>query len=246
MNQITMTGMVLQTAPVGEYDRRVVILTKEQGKISAFARGARKPNSPLVGAVNPFTFGQFTLYAGRSSYTIQSVHVENYFSELRDDIIAAYYGFYFMEYAMYFTKEANDEREMLKLLYQTLKALTNPNIPNRLIRYVFELKALCINGQAPQVFQCTCCGSTGHSMVFSPRKGGLVCTECDGDVIDGMRLNNSTLYTLQYVENSKIEQLYTFIVKENVLDELGRLMERYNDLYVDKRFKSLEILETLL
>ena len=68
-----------------------------------------------------------------------------------------------MEYAMYFTKEANDEREMLKLLYQTLKALTNPNIPNRLIRYVFELKALCINGQAPQVFQCTCCGSTGRS-----------------------------------------------------------------------------------
>ena len=74
----------------------------------------------------------------------------------------------------------------------------------------------------------------------------MVCTECDGDVIDGMRLNNSTLYTLQYVENSKIEHLYTFIVKENVLDELGRLMERYNDLYVDKRFKSLEILETLL
>ena len=75
---------------------------------------------------------------------------------------------------------------MLKLLYQTLKALTNPKIPNRLIRYVFELKALCINGQAPQVFQCTCCGSTGRSMVFSPRKGGLVCTECDGDVIDGI------------------------------------------------------------
>lgn len=95
MNQIVLTGMVLSTAPIGEYDRRVVILTKEQGKISAFARGARKPNSSLVGAVNPFSFGEFTLYAGRTSYTIQSAHITNYFAELREDMIGAYYGFYF-------------------------------------------------------------------------------------------------------------------------------------------------------
>lgn len=246
MNQITVTGMVLSTAPISEYDRRVVILTKEQGKISAFAIGARRQNSPLVGAVNPFSFGEFTLYAGRNSYTIQSVRIQNYFAELREDIIGAYYGFYFLEFTIYFTKEANDEREMLKLLYQTLKALTNTKIPNRLIRYIFELKALCFNGEGPQVFQCVCCGDKERSAVFSPQKGGLVCSECDRDVIDGICLNNSTLYSMQYIETSKIEHLYTFVVKENVLDELGRVMERYRDIYIDKRFKSLEILETLL
>ena len=135
---------------------------------------------------------------------------------------------------------------MLKLLYQTLKALTNTKIPNRLIRYIFELKALCFNGEGPQVFQCVCCGDKERSAVFSPQKGGLVCSECDRDVIDGICLNNSTLYSMQYIETSKIEHLYTFVVKENVLDELGRVMERYRDIYIDKRFKSLEILETLL
>ncbi len=246
VNQIVLTGMVLSTMPVGEYDRRVVILTREQGKISAFARGARRPNSPLVGAVNPFAFGEFTVYAGRTSYTIQSASISNYFAELREDMTGAYYGFYFLEFADYYTKEANDEREMLKLLYQTLRALINPNIPDRLIRYIYELKALTVNGQAPQVFQCVICGERDRPAVFSAAKGGLVCRECAGDVTDKMVLDNSTLYSMQYIESSTIEKLYTFNVTEKVLNELGKVTERLIEVYVDKRFKSLEILETLV
>ena len=246
VNQIILTGIVLSTMPVGEYDRRVVILTKEQGKISAFARGARRPNSPLVGALNPFSFGTFTMYEGRTSYTIQSASISNYFAELRGDIIGAYYGFYFLEFTDYYTKEFNDEREMLKLLYQTLRALTNPHIPNMLIRYIFELKALTINGQAPQVFQCISCGKTKGQLVFSVKKGGLVCPDCGKDVIDGICLNQSTLYSMQYIETSTIEKLYTFNVTEKVLTELGNVMSRMTDIYVGKHFKSLEILETLI
>lgn len=245
VNQITVTGMVLQSTPIGEYDRRIVILTKEQGKISAFAKGARRPNNSLVGAVNPFSFGEFTLYAGRSSYTIQSASIDQYFAELRSDIFGAYYGFYFLEFANYYTRESNDEREMLKLLYQTMKALTNPNIPNALIRYIFELKALCINGEGPQVFQCVVCGDKERPALFSVKKGGLVCSECGHDVIDGIRLNSSTLYTMQFIENSTVEHLYTFVVKDEILKEFGKVMERYLDVYVDKQFHSLQILETL-
>lgn len=246
MNQIVLTGMVLSTAPVGEYDRRVVILTKEQGKISAFARGARRPNSPLVGAVNPFSFGEFTMYEGRTSYTIQSASISNYFAELREDVTGAYYGFYFLELANYYTKECNDEREMLKLLYQTMRALSNPHIPDLLIRYIFELKALCINGQAPQVFQCVMCGNKEKSAVFSALKGGLVCSECASGIIDGLVIDQSTLYSMQYIESSKIEKLYTFNVTDKVLKELGRVMARLMEVYVDRKFKSLDILDTLL
>jgi DNA repair protein RecO (recombination protein O) len=238
--------MVLSTAPIGEYDRRVVILTREEGKISAFAKGARKPNSPLAGAVNPLSFGEFVLFVGRSSYTIRSANISNYFAELRQDMMGACYGFYFLEFTNYYTREANDEREMLKLLYQTMKALANEKLPNRLIRRIFELRALYINGTGPQVGGCVSCGNKERPAVFSVKKGGLVCRECDVDVIDGVKLHPSTLYSMQYIEGSKIEKLYTFLVTKEVLGELERVMDRYCDVYVEKRFKSLEILETLL
>lgn len=245
MNQIILTGMVLSATPIGEYDRRVVILTKEQGKISAFAKGARRPNSHLVGAVNPFTFGKFTVYQGRNSYTIQSVEVTNYFSELREDIVGAYYGFYFLEFANYYTRENNDERNMLKLLYQSMRALTNKHIPDRLVRCVFELKTYYIMGEGPEIFQCVVCGDRERPKIFSVRKGGLICDECRSGVIDGIRLEQSTLYSMQYIKSTEIEKLYTFNVTDKVLKQLMKILDRYRDIYVDHRFKSLEILETL-
>lgn len=240
---VTVTGIVLSVTPIGEYDKRVVILTKERGRISAFAKGARKPNSPLGGAVSPFCFGEFTLYEGRTSYNIMQVNIANYFQELRSDLEAAYYGFYFMEFAEYYTREYNDETQMLKLLYQTFRALTNKHISNALIRCIFELKAIYINGEGPQVFQCVKCGDTERPVVFSAKEGGIVCNECMQGVFDDMEIDTSTLYAMQYIASSSIEKLYTFTVADSVLHRLKKIMARYISVYIDKQFKSLEILE---
>ena len=145
------TGMIIKAVPIGEYDRRLVLLTKERGKISAFARGARKPNSRFVAATNLFCFGTFKLYQGRDSYTLAEVEITNYFEELRMDFEGAYYGMYFLEIADYYTRENNDEREMLKLLYQSLRALSVPSLSHKLVRYIYELKAVIVNGEFPGI-----------------------------------------------------------------------------------------------
>ena len=142
---VTLTGMVLLSAPSGDYDRRLVLLTRERGKITAFSHGARKQGNPLMAASRPFCFGNFSLYEGRNAYNLQSAQITNYFDGLSTDMEAACYGSYFLETAAYFAQE-----NLLKLLYQSLRALLRPALPNRLVRRIFELKSMVINGEYTQ------------------------------------------------------------------------------------------------
>lgn len=213
---LKVTGMVLQSAPSGEYDRRTVILTKERGKITAFARGARRTNSTLLGASSPFAFGTFTVYEGRNAYTLVKADISNYFMEVKEDFAAACYGCYFMEVAEYYTRENLDASEVLNLLYATLRALTNDMLDNELVRCIFEMKAMVLNGEYPY------------------------------ETAEDTALLESTRYTLAYVLQSPIRKLYTFTLKPDVFAEFRRVQNRLNKKNIDREFKSFAILKSLV
>lgn len=214
----TVTGMVLSAVPVGDYDKLVVLLTRERGKIRAFARGARRPGSALMAAANAFAFGEFQIYEGRTSYTMSQASIQNYFGELMTDFEGACYGQYFLEFADYYTRENADGSDFLKLAYQSLRALLVPSLPRKLVRYIYELKAMTYSGECPQTFE-----------QFSD-----------------WNLNPSTEYALQYVVAASVEKLYTFLLTEEVFAEFARVVTWLRKHYVEHRFKSLEILETCL
>ncbi|MDO4189258.1 MAG: DNA repair protein RecO [Lachnospiraceae bacterium] len=150
-NLVLVTGMILEVSPVNDYDRRVVILTKERGKITAFCRGARRLNNKMMAATNQFAFGQFKVYEGKNAYNLADAEISNYFEELRTDFEGAFLGMYFLEIASYYTRENNDETLMLKLLYQSVKAIIKESLDNRLVRSIYEIKSMVINGEFPGV-----------------------------------------------------------------------------------------------
>lgn len=243
-DKVEVTGMVLSSTLVGDYDKRLVILTKERGKITAFARGARKPNSPFLGISEPFNFAVFTLLEGFDAYRLISAEVKEYFLEVKNDIEGICYGTYFCDVLEYLCVEGVGDVNMLNLLYITLKALLKKEIPNPLIRRIFELKVLAYDGEAMAAFSCANCGKT-ELVAFYADANGLLCEDCVRRAGEVLRLSQSAIYAIQYVLSEAVNKIYSFQLSKEVWQEFDMVVGRYFKRHIPKKFNSLEILAAL-
>ncbi len=213
---IELQGMVLMASPAGEYDRRIVLLTKERGKITAFARGARRMGNALSAATVPFAMGTFRLYEGRSAYTCVSAEIRNYFQDLKTDFIGACYGAYFMEFANYYSRENLEAGDTLNLLYVSLLGLEKEEIPNERVRYAFEVRLMVQGGEFPT------------------------------DITQDETLLPAARHAFYHMITAPLGKLFSFEVTENVMEEIRRKQDRIRNTSVDRDFHSLQVLQSML
>lgn len=229
-----------------EYDRRVELLTRERGRISAFAQGARKVGSALSACTLPFTFGEFMVYEGKSSYMIKSGSIQKFFGDIAKDYDMTCYASYFAEMAQYFTRENIEASEEVLLLYMTLLAMQNGKVPFPLVRVIYEMRMMMIEGQGLELFECLRCHKTGTRAVYFGA-GGLVCADCAAKETELSRtypllLGADALYSLQYILSSPLERLYSFVVAPEVQNELEHFMKGYLGRFLPHHFKAADFI----
>lgn len=244
-DEIVLTGIVLYTTQTNEYDKRLVVLTSERGKVTIFANGARRPNSPYRAASQSFVMGKFTVLEGRDSYRLIKVDVSEYFSEISLDMQKLCYASYFCEFMSYYTREGDSCNNNLNLLYVTLKSLVQDNMDLQLIRYVYEIKLMDIEGQGIHAYSCVKCNKKDNLLFISSVAGGLICEKCVGIAKKVKKISPTAIYTIQYVLSAPLTKLYSFRLDKKALEELSQIVDDFRNEYVEKNFKSMEILESL-
>lgn len=231
-NEVTLHGIVLSSMPVGDYDRRLTILTAERGRITVFAKGARRPTGAFSACTLCFTYAEFVVFEGREAYNLKAALKPHFFDSLNGNLEATCYGMYFCELAGHLTRDGLAEPGQMKLLYMALLALSKGVMPPRLIRSVYELRALSIYGE----------GMKTYGMYYVGRYDGLVPDDCAGAV----KISETTLYTVQFIFRTPIKELFSFNLKPEYLDELCRITDDYVGRHIDRKLKSLEVLESML
>lgn len=174
-------GLILRTWPLGEADRIVSLLTANEGKIRAVAKGARKGKSRWSGLMQPGTHLELQMWRGRELYTISQASLIS--SQLSTLTNFAQMGRFaeFLEVIDRLSVDHQANARLFGLAIQGIDLLSRKETPYLL--GVLFVRLLMLEGYMPSVQECGGCGSTESLCAFDFFTMTARCDACLGDVV---------------------------------------------------------------
>ena len=113
--QINTDGLIIREQSIGESDRLVTVLTREQGILRAFVRGAKAMKSRSASSTQLLCYSRLSIYEGREKYIIDEAEPIEVFFSLRTDFEKLSLAQYFCELALALAPEKMEAGDFLRL-----------------------------------------------------------------------------------------------------------------------------------
>lgn len=237
-------GIVIRRTDYGESNKIITIYTREWGKIGAMARGANKPNSRLSAVTQLFYYGYFLVQASSGLGSLQQGETVNSMRAIREDIFATAYASYIVELLDKSIEDKKPNPYLFELLYQTLNYI-NEGYDAEILKFIFEMKMLQVNGLAPTLNQCAVCGETEGEFSFSLREGGFICHRClDLDPYH-FKISAAAVKLLRLFYYFDLSRLGNISVKPETKKELHKVIDAYYEEYSGLQLKSKKFLKQM-
>ena len=189
-----MTGIVLKEMPLGEADKLLTVFSREQGRISVVAKGAKKPGSRFLAAASSFAYSDMELVKGRSMYVLRNANMIASFYGLREDYDALTAAAEAARITLKVIQEELPDPEALDLLLKVLDFLEQKKRNPKLVEAVFIIRLLCIQGMIADL------------NAMDP--GGA------------LKLLPGTRAAFDYICTASVDKLFAFQVSDEVEQEL--------------------------
>ena len=240
-------GLVIRVTPYNDTDALLSVLTPEHGRLTVKARGLRRKNSPLIAPCQLLSFAEFTLFEYRNMYTINEAHAVELFSPLRKDLQKLSLGSYFAQAAETMSQEDLPNPELLSLVLNCLFALAKLNLPEIMVKAVFELRSACLSGYTPDLYGCYRCGCDNPDR-FDILEGRLECVACRDPASTGLRMpvTPGVLDAMRYICSCDSKKLFSFHASAETLEALSYITESYLSTQLERGFSALDFYKSLL
>jgi DNA repair protein RecO (recombination protein O) len=183
MPAVRSMALVLRSWDAFETSTVATLFTRELGKVSGLAKGARRLKSPMQGGLDLLAVSDIVLLhkASDSLDLIIEAAPSERFESLRRDLAALYAGYYIAELLSDLTDFHDPHPRLFDAATVTLRHLGDPAL--RALRvFRFELACLRELGLMPALDHCAHCGAvvdaSGEAFAFGLATGGVICPSC--------------------------------------------------------------------
>ena len=256
-------GVVIRVYDTGDRDRYLSVLTAERGRLSILSKASRSMRGQQVSVSQLYTYGNFEYYRKGSTYILKSGSAIQPFYTLSYDIDRINLAAYLCDVCYELTDEGEPAVGMLRLLLNSLYAISKDLYPQELIKGSFEMRAAALSGYEPNLHTCAACGkAVGDAWNVDVMNGALLCSDClhkrsgatgyRGDY-DDLReadilcpISSAVRDALRYVVCAPIERLFAFELKdEEDLRLFSKTAETYLLSHLGRGFDSLNFYHTM-
>lgn len=257
-NHEAVDGIVVRVLDRGNCDRYLSLLTAEQGRITLLAKGSHSMRSTQTAVSQMYTYGNYEYYRKGSMNILKGGSVTEPFYSLSSDIDRLNLAAYLCDLTVELTDEGEEAGEMLRLLLNSLHAISRELRPQELIKGAFELRAAVLSGYAPDLSGCAGCGRTESELFcLDVMNGALICRECREKRNTAVRLPSSdedpreaeivglltpaVLAAFRYCAGAPLERLLSFELHEPTdREQFSRMCELYLLSHIGHGFDSLQ------
>lgn len=244
MNDFTVNGIVLRTAPFKESSAVLTLLTAEHGKMSVVAQGVRKVKKSGLYA-QPFSYSEFVLSKSKGLPVCRSADLKETFYGLREDMERLAIGQYLLETSLLVGEEVSDGNEFLKLLLNSLYLLSRKEsrILPAVVKVVYELKFayLCGYGADPEF-----CGECGKEAEYWSFDDGFICGNCASEHFSVIHpVSPAVRKAIKHILTTDGKGAYSFKMSDKAFGDLSTLSEKYLEAKTETRFRALDFYSKL-
>jgi DNA repair protein RecO (recombination protein O) len=239
-------AIVLRRSDFGEADRLLTLYSREFGKVSALAKGARKPQTRKSGHVELFMRTNFLIAKSKSIDIITQAELVEPYASIREDLIRTTYASYIVELLDRFTADEDRDLRKYNLLADALGWFSDTDNLLLAARF-YELRLLSLAGFQPQLFNCVNCANAieEQDQFFSAELGGLLCPNCRSADRRAQPVSAVAVKVLRYLQAHKWETVSALQLRRDLHTELENLLHHYLTYLLERNLKSVDFLHRL-
>jgi DNA repair protein RecO (recombination protein O) len=177
-------GIILKTLKVNETDKRIVMLTRDHGKINALAHGAYKNINKWRTGFEPFSIINFHLHERNKYLTIVAAEENKNFKDIHASYQKMMKASFLVGLIDCFSYENNKDEQIFALLITSLEKLNDAPDKARENRTFFEFESLLLTvlGYSPSAIFCNDCArklSEAEPVYLDSLRDVFLCPECN-------------------------------------------------------------------